>query len=205
MVKLAWLFSFRSSFLRRGARAFIVKGYEASVPEVLTVPIAYHAVVLRRTLRGPCDETSVVLPATGERQPCSSYPFQVDRTTVGPPMLVSSRLQSRRQANCPGARGHGSQGFGRESDLRHKSWDSTERVTSSTDPGDLAERAISGTNLGDLAERVISGTNPEDLVEGVISSINLGDLAKRGISGTNPGDLAERVISGTNPGIRPRG
>ncbi|RRT58944.1 hypothetical protein B296_00028446, partial [Ensete ventricosum] len=91
------------------------------------------------------------------------------------------------------------------SDLGHKSWDSTERVTSSTDLGDLAERAISGTNPGDLAERVISGTNPGDLAEGVISGVNLGDLAERVISSTNPGDLAERVISDTNPGIRPRG
>ncbi|RWW89732.1 hypothetical protein BHE74_00001221 [Ensete ventricosum] len=78
IVKLAWLFSFRSSFLRRGIWAFIVKGYEASVPEVLTVPVAYHAVVLHRSLRGPYDEARVV-----------------GRTTAGPPMLVSGRLQSR--------------------------------------------------------------------------------------------------------------
>ncbi|RRT58946.1 hypothetical protein B296_00028448 [Ensete ventricosum] len=109
MVKLAWLFSFRSSFLRRGAGAFIVKGYETSVPEVLTLPVAYHAVVLRRSLRGPYGEARVVLPAIGERRPCSPYPCQVDRTMVGPPMLVSSRLQSRRVDHIvgPGVRGDG--------------------------------------------------------------------------------------------------
>ncbi|RWW44689.1 hypothetical protein BHE74_00049529 [Ensete ventricosum] len=41
------------------------KGYEASVPKILTAPVAYHAVVLRRSLRGPCDEARGVLAATG--------------------------------------------------------------------------------------------------------------------------------------------
>ncbi|RZS13590.1 hypothetical protein BHM03_00045195 [Ensete ventricosum] len=77
-------------------RGFYSKGYDASVPEVLTAHVAYHAIVLRCSLCGPCDEARDVLPATGEHQSCPPYPCQFDRTTVDPPMLVSGRLQSRR-------------------------------------------------------------------------------------------------------------
>ncbi|RZR85892.1 hypothetical protein BHM03_00012962 [Ensete ventricosum] len=47
--------------------------YEASVPEVLTVPVAYHAIVLLHSLRGPCGEAHDVLPAIGERRSCPPY------------------------------------------------------------------------------------------------------------------------------------
>ncbi|RRT49614.1 hypothetical protein B296_00005729 [Ensete ventricosum] len=47
--------------------SFYSKGYEASVPEVLTAPVAYHAVVLHRSLHGPCGEASGVLPAITPR------------------------------------------------------------------------------------------------------------------------------------------
>ncbi|RZS08630.1 hypothetical protein BHM03_00039632 [Ensete ventricosum] len=78
-----------------GCRSFYSKGYEASVPEVLTAPVAYHALVFRRSLRGPCGEARGVHPATGECRSCPPYPCQVGRTTVDPPMLVSGRFQSR--------------------------------------------------------------------------------------------------------------
>ncbi|RWV86821.1 hypothetical protein GW17_00051246 [Ensete ventricosum] len=83
-------------YLRGGVGSCRVGRYKASVPEVLTAPVAYHAVVLRRSLYGPCGKARSVLPATGERRSCPPYPCQVDRTTADPPMLMSGRLQSRR-------------------------------------------------------------------------------------------------------------
>ncbi|RRT48150.1 hypothetical protein B296_00024925 [Ensete ventricosum] len=83
-------------------RGFYSKGYEASVPEVLTTPVAYHAIILRRSLCGPCDEARGVLLATGEHQSCPPYPCRFDRTTVDPPMLVLGRLQSRRVGHVVG-------------------------------------------------------------------------------------------------------
>ncbi|RRT38977.1 hypothetical protein B296_00040690 [Ensete ventricosum] len=85
-----------------GCRGFYSKGYEASVPEVLTAPVAYHAIVLRRSLYGPCGKARSVLLATGERRSCPPYPRQVDRTTADPPMLMSGRLQSRRVSHIVG-------------------------------------------------------------------------------------------------------
>ncbi|RZR94035.1 hypothetical protein BHM03_00022637 [Ensete ventricosum] len=84
-------------------------GYEAFVPEVLTVSVAYHVVVLRRSLRGPCGEARVVLPASGECRPCSPYPCQVSRMTTDPPMLLSGWLQSRWAGHVvgPAVRGRG--------------------------------------------------------------------------------------------------
>ncbi|RRT48154.1 hypothetical protein B296_00024929 [Ensete ventricosum] len=77
-------------------RGFYSKGYEVSVPEVLTAPITYHAVILHRSLRSPCGETRGMLPATGEHRSCPPYPCQVGRMIADPPMLVSGRLQSHR-------------------------------------------------------------------------------------------------------------
>ncbi|RRT40721.1 hypothetical protein B296_00037304, partial [Ensete ventricosum] len=190
--------------------------YEASVPEVLTVPVAYHAVVLHYSLHGPCGEARDVLPATGERRSCPPYPCQVGRTTADPPMLVSGRLQLRRVGHVVGPAIRGREDVAARSTSRVTSGanpgdlaervilgtnpvDLAERVISGTDPGDLSERMISNTNLGDLAERVVPDTNLGDLTERMISGTNLRDLVERVISGTSLGDLAERVISGTNP------
>ncbi|RRT33282.1 hypothetical protein B296_00057773 [Ensete ventricosum] len=207
---------------------FYSKAYEAFVLEVLTAPVAYHVIILRRNLYGPCDEGRGVLPAIGERRSFPPYPCQFGRTTTDPPMLVLGRLQSRRVGHVVGPTVRGRRDMAARStfvmscqvvarvgwgDLRCKSWrfgrgmisganlgDLAEGPISGTNPGDLAERVISGTNLGDLAERVISGTNPRDLAERVISGTNLGDLTEGPISGINPGDLVERVISSTNLG-----
>ncbi|RZS12595.1 hypothetical protein BHM03_00044064 [Ensete ventricosum] len=77
---------------------FYSNGYGALVPEVITAPIAYHAVILRRSFRGPRGAVHGVPPATGEGRSCPPPPFlcQVDRMTTDPPMLVSDRVQSRR-------------------------------------------------------------------------------------------------------------
>ncbi|RRT81278.1 hypothetical protein B296_00001052 [Ensete ventricosum] len=81
---------------------FYSNGYRAPVPEVLTAHVAYHAVVLRRSLDGPRGEVCGVLPATGERRPCPPYLCQVGRMTTDPPMLMSSRAQSRRVSHVVG-------------------------------------------------------------------------------------------------------
>ncbi|RWW27116.1 hypothetical protein GW17_00008459 [Ensete ventricosum] len=76
---------FAIPLLRRGA----------PVPEVFTVPVAYHAIVLRRNLHGPRSEVRGVLPATGEHWLCPPYLCQVDRLTlpclcqVGPNHVMS--------------------------------------------------------------------------------------------------------------------
>ncbi|RZR76343.1 hypothetical protein BHM03_00001052 [Ensete ventricosum] len=85
--------------------SFYSNGYGAPVPEVLTAPVAYHAVVLRRSFRGPRGEVRDVPPATGEGRSCPPYLCQVGRMTADPPMLVSGR--PRRWSRCPGAQGHG--------------------------------------------------------------------------------------------------
>ncbi|RWW16200.1 hypothetical protein GW17_00019927 [Ensete ventricosum] len=81
---------------------FYSKGYEAFVPEVLTAPVAYHVIILRRNLYGPCDEGRGVLPAIGERRSFPPYPCQFGRTTTDPPMLVLGQLQSRRVGHVVG-------------------------------------------------------------------------------------------------------
>ncbi|RRT61989.1 hypothetical protein B296_00024918 [Ensete ventricosum] len=115
--------------------------YKASVPEVLTVPVAYHAVVIRRSLRGPCGEARDVLPATRERRSCPPYPYQIGRMTADPPMRL-----------CQASFNH----VGSVTSLGQLSGGART---------DLVERPISGTNHGDLAEKVISDTNPGDLAE----------------------------------------
>ncbi|RWV94339.1 hypothetical protein GW17_00043140 [Ensete ventricosum] len=81
---------------------FYSNSYEAPVLEVLTAPVAYHAIVLRRSLHGPCDAVRGVLPATGECRSCPTYLCQVGRTMVDPPILVSGRPQSRRVGHVIG-------------------------------------------------------------------------------------------------------
>ncbi|RRT33118.1 hypothetical protein B296_00048001 [Ensete ventricosum] len=44
---------------------FYSNSYGVPVPEVLTVSVAYHAIVLRRSLRGPCGAVRGVLPPLG--------------------------------------------------------------------------------------------------------------------------------------------
>ncbi|RRT84629.1 hypothetical protein B296_00004695 [Ensete ventricosum] len=84
-------------------RAFIViNGYGAPVPEVLTTPVAYHVVVLRRSFRGPCGEVRGVPPVTGKVGLAPPYLCQVGRMTADPPMLVSGRAQSRRVGHVVG-------------------------------------------------------------------------------------------------------
>ncbi|RWV99163.1 hypothetical protein GW17_00037948 [Ensete ventricosum] len=65
---------FAIPLLRRGAGAFIVSATGRFVPEVLTIPIAYHAIVLHHTFRGPCNETHVLLPVVVACRPCPPYP-----------------------------------------------------------------------------------------------------------------------------------
>ncbi|RZR93488.1 hypothetical protein BHM03_00022003, partial [Ensete ventricosum] len=54
--------------------AFIVSATGRFVPEVLTIPIAYHAIVLHHTFRDPCSETRVLLPAVVACRSCPLYP-----------------------------------------------------------------------------------------------------------------------------------
>ncbi|RWW14468.1 hypothetical protein GW17_00021769 [Ensete ventricosum] len=87
-VDAAW--SFLQQFARK-CRGFYSNGYGAPVPEVLTAPIAYHAIVLRRSFRGPCGEVRGVPTATGEGLSCTPYLCQFDRMMADPPMLASGR------------------------------------------------------------------------------------------------------------------
>ncbi|RWV87722.1 hypothetical protein GW17_00050257 [Ensete ventricosum] len=81
---------------------FYSNGYGTPVPEVLTAPVAYHAVVLRRNFHGPRREVRNVPLATGEGRSCPPYLCQVDRMTTDPPMLASGRAQSRRVGHVVG-------------------------------------------------------------------------------------------------------
>ncbi|RWW37164.1 hypothetical protein BHE74_00057758 [Ensete ventricosum] len=85
-----------------GLRGFYSNGYGAPVPEVLTAPVAYHVVVLRRSFRGPRDEVRGVPPATGEGRSCPPYLCQVGRMTADPPMLASGQAQSRQVGHVVG-------------------------------------------------------------------------------------------------------
>ncbi|RWW63464.1 hypothetical protein BHE74_00029349, partial [Ensete ventricosum] len=191
-------------------RGFYSNGYGAPVPEVLTVPVAYHAVVLRHSLRGPRGEVRGVLPATEEHRPCPPYLCQVGHMTADPPILVSGRAQSRRVGHVVGPAIRGRRDVAtrstfvisfppREDLLEAPNLDLAEGPILGINPGDLAERLISGTNLRDLAKELISGINPRGLAKKVISGTNPGDFAEELISGTNPGYFIEELISGTNP------
>ncbi|RRT53823.1 hypothetical protein B296_00031583 [Ensete ventricosum] len=207
-------------------KGFYSNGYGASVPEVLTTPVAYHVVVLRRSFCGPRGEVCGVPPATGEGRSCPLYLCRVDRMMANPPMLVSGRAQSHRVGHVVGLAVRGCRdvavrstfvisfplsredlleapNLGAEDEVLVisgvNSGDLAEKVTSGTNLGDLTEQPISGTNLKDSTEELISSTNPEDLTERVNSGTNLRDLAEEPISGTNPRDFTEGLISGTNP------
>ncbi|RWW23883.1 hypothetical protein GW17_00011843, partial [Ensete ventricosum] len=205
-------------------KGFYSKVYEVSVPEVLTTSVAYHAIVLHRSLRGPCGEGRDVLPATGERRSCPPYPCQVGRTTADPPMLVSGRLQSRRVDHVVGPTVRGRRDVAVKSTfvmscqvVARAGWSLTRTSVPGRWPnriraqgltrGEARELTLAILPRGDLGCKswrfgrgVVSDANLGDLAEGPISGTNPRDLAEKVISGTNPGDLAERVISGTNLG-----
>ncbi|RZS16834.1 hypothetical protein BHM03_00048887 [Ensete ventricosum] len=63
--------------------------YRSFVLEIFTASMAYHAVVLLHTVRGPWGE-ACVLPTAAVA--CRPYPCQVGHTIVGSSMPVSSRL-----------------------------------------------------------------------------------------------------------------
>ncbi|RRT74193.1 hypothetical protein B296_00013646 [Ensete ventricosum] len=60
--------------------------YKSFVPEIFNASMAYHAVVLLHTVRGPCSEV-YVLPTAAVA--CRSYPCQVGHTIAGSNILVS--------------------------------------------------------------------------------------------------------------------
>ncbi|RWW49510.1 hypothetical protein BHE74_00044429, partial [Ensete ventricosum] len=197
---------------------------------VITALVAYHAVVLCRSLRGPRGEVRGELLATGERRPCPPYLCQVGRMTADSPMLVLGRAQSRRVSHVVGSAVRGRRDMAAMSTFvisfpspplpektfsrlliwvpKMRSYNepsgcSEDRLVFDQDElnfGDLAEGPILGTNPGDLAERLISGTNLRDLAKEPISGINPWGLAENVISSTNLGGLVEEPISGTNPG-----
>ncbi|RZR73876.1 hypothetical protein BHM03_00029162 [Ensete ventricosum] len=103
-----WVRLERSAARVVGLRGFYSNGYGAPVPEVLTAPVAYHVVVLRRSFRGSRDEVRGVPPATGEGRSCPPYLCQVGRMTADPPMLASGRAQSRQVGHVvgPDVQGH---------------------------------------------------------------------------------------------------
>ncbi|RWW76488.1 hypothetical protein BHE74_00015421 [Ensete ventricosum] len=72
--------------------SFYSKGYGSFILEVLTVPIAYHAIVLRHTLHGPCSEAHILLPTAMAYRPCPPYLCYIDRMIANPSMPVSGQL-----------------------------------------------------------------------------------------------------------------
>ncbi|RRT64593.1 hypothetical protein B296_00016279, partial [Ensete ventricosum] len=170
--------------------SFYSKCYGSFVPEVLTVLIAYHVIVLHHTLRGPCSEWGQIGPKS-----------QLDRAGV----REMSRPEGKFRHNLVDLAERANSGINlgdlaerANSDINPS--DLVERMNLGINLDDSTERANSGTNLGDLAERVNLGSNFGDLAERVNSGTNLGDSAKRASSSTNPRGLAERVNSGTNLG-----
>ncbi|RWW90181.1 hypothetical protein BHE74_00000668 [Ensete ventricosum] len=165
-VKLVWLLILRSTAPWR-CRGFYSKCYKTFVPKVLSVLVAHHAIVFRRSLRGPCSEARVVFPAVGACRPCPLYPEGANLgINLGD---LAERVNSGTHLG-----------------------DLAERTNSGTNLGDLAERVNLGTNLGDLIERVNSVTNLGDLAKRANSGTNLGDLAERANSGTNLGELKHK-------------
>ncbi|RRT75503.1 hypothetical protein B296_00009486 [Ensete ventricosum] len=159
--------------------SFYNNGYGAPVPDVLTAPVAYHTIVLRRSFRGPRG----VISGTNSGDLAEKV---TSDTNLGD--LVEELIS-----------GTNPEDFTEELISGTNPRDLAEKVTSCTNLGDLAEEPISGTNPGDFVERLISGTNPGDLVEKVTSGTNLEDLFEEPISSTNLGDFTEGLISGTNP------
>ncbi|RWW52164.1 hypothetical protein BHE74_00041442 [Ensete ventricosum] len=79
----------QSSQTERRCRSFYSGCYRSFVLEIFTASMAYHAVVLLHTVRGPWGE-ACVLPTAAVA--CRPYPCQVGHTIVGSSMPVSSRL-----------------------------------------------------------------------------------------------------------------
>ncbi|RZR92976.1 hypothetical protein BHM03_00021368 [Ensete ventricosum] len=72
---------------------FYSNGYGAPVPEVLTAPVAYHAIVASVVLAVRCVACLLPLEKVGLAPP---YLGQVGRMTADSPMLVFGWAQSRR-------------------------------------------------------------------------------------------------------------
>ncbi|RRT33198.1 hypothetical protein B296_00058345, partial [Ensete ventricosum] len=66
---------------------FYSNGYEAPVPEVLTVSVAYHLYFVTASVVLPVRCTVCLLPL-GKVDLAPPYLCQVNRTTVDPPMPV---------------------------------------------------------------------------------------------------------------------
>ncbi|RRT37388.1 hypothetical protein B296_00015663 [Ensete ventricosum] len=71
-------------------KSFYSECYRSFIYEIFTASIAYHAIVLLHTVRGPCSEAHV-LPAVAVA--CQSYPCQVGRTIADSSMPVPGRLR----------------------------------------------------------------------------------------------------------------
>ncbi|RWV78517.1 hypothetical protein GW17_00060511, partial [Ensete ventricosum] len=74
---------------------FYSNGYGAPVPEVLTAPVAYHAIILRHNFRDPRDEVRDVPPATWEDRSYPPYLCQVDRRMTDPCVRLGSIMSNR--------------------------------------------------------------------------------------------------------------
>ncbi|RWW03269.1 hypothetical protein GW17_00033585 [Ensete ventricosum] len=70
-------------------KSFYSGCYKSFVPEIFTVFMAYHIVVLLYIIRGPCSEVRV-LPTVAVA--CRYYPCQVDCTIASSTISVSGRL-----------------------------------------------------------------------------------------------------------------
>ncbi|RWW42535.1 hypothetical protein BHE74_00051913 [Ensete ventricosum] len=67
-------------------KSFYSGYYRSFIPEIFNASMAYHAVVLLHTVRGPCSEVRVLPTAA---MACRPYPCQVDRIIVGSTIPVS--------------------------------------------------------------------------------------------------------------------
>ncbi|RWW17784.1 hypothetical protein GW17_00018269 [Ensete ventricosum] len=76
--------------LARGCKSFYSGCYRLSVPKIFTASIAYHAVIILHTVRGPCNETRVLSAAAVV---CRPYLCHVDRTIADSSMPVSGWLR----------------------------------------------------------------------------------------------------------------
>ncbi|RWW11928.1 hypothetical protein GW17_00024428 [Ensete ventricosum] len=70
----------------RVCKSFYSGYYRSFIPEIFNASMAYHAVVLLHTVRGPCSEVRVLPTAA---MACRPYPCQVDRIIVGSTIPVS--------------------------------------------------------------------------------------------------------------------
>ncbi|RWW75539.1 hypothetical protein BHE74_00016427 [Ensete ventricosum] len=121
-------------------RGFYSNGYGAPVPEVLTVPVAYHAVILRHSFRGPCGVISGA--NSGDL---------VENVTSG------TNLGDLDEEPMSGTN---PEDFVEELISGTNPGDLVERVISGTNLGDLVEEPISGMNPEDFAGVQILGIWP---------------------------------------------